>query len=66
MTAAVEPLDSHIATFEHVLHCQIIMATWSGTTRVYPSFRTESITKQNNNNKHSLRSSTKGYGGKTH
>jgi hypothetical protein len=33
---------------------------------VSKSFRTESITKQKKNNKHSLTSSTKGYGGKTH
>jgi hypothetical protein len=34
---------------------------------VFKSFRTESITKYTvNNNKQSLRSNTKGYGGKTH
>jgi len=35
---------------------------------IFKSFWTELITKQtnNNNNKHSLRGNTKGYGGKTH
>jgi hypothetical protein len=35
-------------------------------TRVYPKLSGLSHNEINNNNKHSLRSNTKGYGGKTH
>jgi hypothetical protein len=35
-------------------------------TRVYPKFPDWADNEINNNNKHSLRSNTKGYGGKTH
>jgi hypothetical protein len=35
-------------------------------TRVYPKVSGLSHDERNNNNKYSLRSNTKGYGGKTH